>query len=78
MGQIRETTAQVADGKADPPMLAVEAQERLRHGQAHQFGLAEPGRAARPADFMSEPSIFTYSAVTRVSRSRRRQSARVG
>ena len=49
--QVRETTAQVAEGKADPPVLTVEAQQRLRHRQAHQFRLAEPGRAPRPAVF---------------------------
>jgi hypothetical protein len=49
--QVRKGAAQMAGGEPEPPVLAAEAQQRLRHRQAHQLGLAEAGRAARPAVF---------------------------
>jgi hypothetical protein len=41
----------VADGEADPPVLAVKARQRLRDRQADQLGLAQPNRMAWPAVF---------------------------
>lgn len=69
--------AQMAMGEPDPAVLAVKAQQRLRHGQADQLGLAEPDRVAQPRSFTSMSSIFTYSAVTRVSRSASTRASRL-
>ncbi|MGO9501600.1 MAG: SRPBCC domain-containing protein [Streptosporangiaceae bacterium] len=40
-----------ADSETDPPVLAVEAQQRLRDRQADQLGTAQPDRVTRPAVF---------------------------
>ncbi len=66
--QVREVAAQVADSEAEPPMFAVEARQRLGDRQADRLGLAQPDRVAGRRSFTSMSSIFTYSAVSRVSK----------
>ena len=67
-GLVFAAVAQAAEGEADPPVLAVEARQRLGDGQADQLGLAEAGRVTGRRSFTSMLSVFTYSAVSRVSK----------
>jgi hypothetical protein len=70
--------AQVADREPDPPVLAVEAQQRLRDRQAHQLGSGQARGRPGCGFFTSMSSILTYSAVTRVSRSASTRASGLG